>query len=102
MSDEHDVYTLHIEHSVPDYTVWKRAFDSDPVGRGRLGVRQHRVLRAADDPGYVTIELDFETRQEAETLLDAMRAVWGQVAGTLVAGPLASISERVELQDYRA
>jgi hypothetical protein len=43
------MYVLRIEHSVPDYEGWKRAFDSDPLGRKKSGVRQYRVLRAVDN-----------------------------------------------------
>lgn len=48
MSDSHTI--LRIEHRVPDYDQWKQAFDNDPVGRERMGVRRYRVLRSLDDP----------------------------------------------------
>jgi hypothetical protein len=35
------MYILRTEHPVPDYDGWKKAFDSDPVGREKLGVRRH-------------------------------------------------------------
>ena len=32
---------VRVEHPVPDYEIWKReAFDRDPLGRERSGVRQ--------------------------------------------------------------
>ena len=34
---------LYIEHAVRDFDAWKRAFDSDPVGREQNGVRRYRV-----------------------------------------------------------
>lgn len=70
--------TLHIEHPTPSFDTWKRAFDSDPAGRRQSGVRRYRVSRAVDDPNYVMIDLEFDTREEAEALLRVMRAVWGQ------------------------
>jgi hypothetical protein len=33
------MYILRIEHPVPDFEGWKTAFDSDPVGREKSGVR---------------------------------------------------------------
>src|SRR5262249_21775323 len=36
---------LHIEHPIRDFDLWKKAFDSDPIGRERSGVRHHQVLR---------------------------------------------------------
>ncbi len=51
------------------------AFDSDPIGRERSGVRRYLVLRATDDPNYVMIDLEFDSASEAE----AVKAVLGNV-----------------------
>jgi hypothetical protein len=59
------MYVLRIEHSVPGYEGWKRAFDSDPLGRKKSGVRRYRVLRAVDNPNYVMIDLELHTTNEA-------------------------------------
>ena len=87
---------LRIEHPVPDYQGWKQAFDSDPVDRRKSGVRRYQVMQAADDPNYVLIDLEFDTLQEAEALLAAMREVWRQVDGTIMFNPTARIVESVE------
>jgi hypothetical protein len=92
------MYVLHIEHAVPNFDGWKRAFDGDPVGRKRSGVRSYRVLRAVDDPNYVIIDLEFETHEEAEGLLAAMRQVWSRVEGTVMVNPTARVAEVVEAQ----
>ncbi|HEX2995123.1 MAG TPA: hypothetical protein VHP14_09865 [Anaerolineales bacterium] len=94
------MYILRIEHPVPDYDRWKQAFDSDPVGRAKLGVRCYQVLRAVDDPNYVMIDLEFDTAHEAEELLNAMRNVWGRVQGTVILNPQARIVEAVETKAY--
>ncbi len=73
------MYVLRIEHPVPDYDSWKTAFESDPVGRERSGVRRYRILRPTDDPNYVMIDLEFDSESESEALLAAMRKVWGRV-----------------------
>ena len=91
---------LRIEHAVTDYDTWKEAFDSDPVGRERSGVRSYRVLRRAGDPGYVMIDLEFDTSDAAQALLDAMRRVWAGPARSLVSGPRAEIAEPVEAKSY--
>ena len=88
---------LHIEHPVPDYEGWKRAFDADPVGRKKMGVRRYRVSRAVDDPKFVMIDLEFDTVAEAEGLLAAMRVVWGNVQGTIMNDPKARVAEVVEV-----
>ncbi len=94
------MFVLHIEHHVPDYDGWKQAFDSDPAGREKSGVRRYQVLRSVDDPNYVTIDLEFQTKAEAEGLLAAMQVVWGRVQGSVIAGPQWRLSEVVETKAY--
>ena len=94
------MHILRIEHPVPDYDGWKKAFDSDPVGRERSGVRRHRVFRPLDDPNYVMIDLEFNTAKEAEAMLAALRALWGRVEGTMMRNPQARIVEVVETESY--
>lgn len=87
---------LRIEHPVPDYDAWKQAFDRDPVGRQRSGVRRYRIMRPVDDPHYVLIDLEFDTAGEADSLLAAMREVWARVTGVVMTDPRARIVETVE------
>ena len=94
------MYILHIEHPVPNYESWKQAFDSDPVGRQKSGVRRYQISRAVDDPNYVMIDLEFDTVSQAEGLLAAMRVVWGRVEGTIMMSPKARIVEAVEAKEY--
>jgi ribosomal protein L35AE/L33A len=91
---------LRIEHPVPSFDGWKAAFDSDPVGRERSGVRRYRILRSMDDPNYVMIDLEFDDKSEAEALLAAMREVWSRVEGTIMWNPQAHIVEVVESKKY--
>ena len=91
---------LHIEHPIRDFDTWKAAFDRDPAGRERSGVRRYRVLRPLDDPNYVMIDLEFDTASQAEALLAAMRVVWGRVEGTVMMNPQARIVEAVETKAY--
>ncbi len=39
---------VQIEHPVPNFDAWKKAFDSDPVSRERSGVRRYQVLRPVE------------------------------------------------------
>lgn len=94
------MYILRIEHPVPNYEGWKQAFDSDPVGRQKSGVRRYQISRAVDDPNYVMIDLEFDTVSQAEGLLAAMRVVWGRVEGTIMMSPKARIVEAVETKEY--
>lgn len=87
---------LHIEHAVPNFDMWKQAFDSDPVNRKQSGVRRYRVMRPVDKANFAIIELEFDTVPAAEALLAAMRQVWSRVQGTLIEAPQVRITELVE------
>ena len=90
-----------ILQAVRDYDAWKKAFDSDPVGRERGGVRRYRVFRPTDDPNYIIVELEFDTSDEAEAFRAALRDLWGRVEDDLgLDGPRARIVEAVESKEY--
>lgn len=91
---------LQIEHPVASFEGWKQAFDSDPVGRRRSGVRRYRILRPLDKPNHAIIELEFDSVGEAETLLAGLRTLWSRVEGTVISNPQARIVEMVETVEY--
>ena len=93
------MFILQIEHPVPNYDAWKKAFDSDPINRKQSGVRRYRVFRPIDQPNYAIIELEFDSINEAEGLLAAMREVWRGVQGTIIESPQVRIVEVVESQE---
>jgi hypothetical protein len=95
------MYTLHIEHEIHDFEAWQAAFDRDPAGRQRSGVRHYRVSRPVDDPNYVLIDLDFPSAHQAEDFAAAMRAVWQSPAAApaLRGAPKTSIVEMVTSSD---
>jgi hypothetical protein len=95
------VPVLQIEHSVRDFDAWKQAFDNDPLGRERSGVRSYRILRPADDPNRVVVDLEFDSREEAESFREALRGLWQRiVAEGLIENPGARILEPVESKAY--
>lgn len=94
------MYTLQIEHPVPDFDGWKGAFDNDPVGRQRGGVLRHRIFRKVDDPNYVIIELEFNKLSEADSFLISLQKLWGKVEGTVMNNPRARIVEEIESKEY--
>ncbi len=93
--------TLRIEHPVPDFDAWRRAFDADPLDRRGAGVRRYRVMRSADDPSHAIVNLDFDTREEAEAMRAALQRMWGRVQREGLIGEgrahLAEILETTEL-----
>lgn len=94
------MYILRIEHAVMNYEGWKKAFDSDPAGRQKSGVRVYRIIRPVDDPNYVIIDLEFDTTAEAEAFLKVMRNIWGEVAGKIIMNPQVHLAEIVETGKY--
>jgi hypothetical protein len=95
------MFILRIEHPVPSFEGWKRAFDSDPVGRKRGGVRRYRVSRPTDDPRFVTIDLEFDTAPQAEAMLTALRGLWQRVEGDVMRDPHTRVLEMVDSQELR-
>jgi ribosomal protein L35AE/L33A len=90
------MHIVQIEHPVPDYDGWKRAFDSDPVKRKQSGVKRFKILRPIDDPKYVIIELELDSSKEAESFLTAIRNLWKDAEGKVMFNPKARIIEIVE------
>jgi hypothetical protein len=91
---------LQIEHKVPSFDGWKKAFDSDPINRKKSGVRRYRILRPADDPNYVIIDLEFDTLDDAEAALTALRKLWIEVEGKVMVNPQTRILNIVENIEY--
>jgi hypothetical protein len=90
---------VRIEHSVPNFEKWKQVFDSDPADRKGSGVRRYQVLRAQDDPNYVMIDLEFDSRGEAEAFLLTMERIWGGPGKAVMQNPRARIVDRLEARD---
>lgn len=89
--------TLHIQHAVNSFEAWKRAFDSDPIGRKASGVRRHRVRRAVAEPDLVMIDLEFDDVPQAKAFLEKLRRLWsGGPAQSLMRNPQAWVTETVE------
>jgi hypothetical protein len=83
-----------------DFDAWKRAFDSDPVGRREHGVRRHWIFRSPE-ADYVVIGLEFDSLEEASgfkaDLDSALGAVWAKM---VVDGSAARVLEEAETVDY--
>jgi hypothetical protein len=96
------LYILQIEHQIRDFDTWKAAFERDPAGRQRGGVRRYRVLRPIDDQHYVKIDLELDSASAAEAFREAMRAVWqsSSAAPALVGAAQARIVEVMERTEY--
>lgn len=88
------MFTLHIEHPVTDFATWQAAFARFEQLRQQAGVRSYAVRRPVDDPRYVSIDLDFETGDQAEGFLQILRTrVWASPASSpaLVGDPITRV-----------
>lgn len=88
--------TLRIQHAVPAFDAWKQAFESDPIDRKGAGVRRYRILRSVADPNFVMIDLDLDTVDEAEALLQKLRRLWSGAGQAVMRNPEAWIVQTIE------
>lgn len=92
---------LRIEHGVSNFDSWKKAFDSDPIGRQKSGVRRYRILRPTDDTNYVMIDMEFDSLKAAENFGSALRNLWGSTeAQKVMQNPKLRIVEQMETKEY--
>ena len=94
--------TLHIQHEVRDFEIWKAAFDQAAEMRVRGGVRRYVISRPVDQPLNVMIDLEFDDRKSAETYLGILKAnVWQtpQAQAAVDGGIQTTILEQVEAKD---
>lgn len=65
-------------------------------------MRSYRVLRPADDPDYIVLDLEFDTSAEAQTFGAALECLRGSGGATpaLAGKPQTRILETVERKDY--
>mgnify|MGYP002397686097 CR=1 FL=1 len=90
---------LHIEHPVPNFEGWKKAFESDPIDRKSSGVKRYKLYRSTSNPNYVAIDLEFDNVENAENTLNKLQVLWGQVEGKVMSGPKAQIFDVIESTD---
>lgn len=91
---------LQIEHEVPNYEGWKKAFDNDPIGREKSGVKRYRVYRAADNANYVVVDLEFDNVEGAEMMLQLLRKLWTKVEGSVMMNPKTRILNVADSKGY--
>lgn len=67
---------LHIENTVRDYDAWKAVFDKFERFRADHGVRAYRLTRSVAEPSQVTVDLDFDTAEEAVAFRGELKKIW--------------------------
>lgn len=94
------MFILQIEHPVPDYNGWKKAFDSDPLKRQASGVKSYRIFRMAENLNHVIVELEFDDLNKAEKMHDGLKQLWGRVEGSIIMKPQSRILELAEAVQF--
>jgi hypothetical protein len=75
--------TLRIEHAIHDYEMWKAAFDRFAEARANAGVRGFAVRQPADDPKFVTLDLEFDSADGAQAFATFLaQRVWSSPASS--------------------
>ncbi len=65
------------------------------MDRKGSGVRYYRVYRSVADPNFAMIDLEFDTAQAAEGMLERLRQLWAGPGGAVMRNPEAWIVETV-------
>ena len=96
------MHVLQIEHPVRDFETWKAAFDGAQERREVGRVRRYQIYRPVDDPKYIAVDLEFDSRDEAEAFMLGLEEMWRSPQAALVLGgsPRARIVDTVETKVY--
>lgn len=88
--------TLHIEHPITDFTIWRAAFDRFAPAREQAGMTAQRVRRPVDDEHFVVVDLEFPDPSQARGFLAFLEQnVWSTPANSpaLAGTPTARVLE---------
>jgi hypothetical protein len=63
---------LIVHHRVADFDAWRAVYESEPVGQMQraAGVRDHAVMRPADDPTMVVVVHTFDSPEAAASFME--------------------------------
>jgi hypothetical protein len=82
---------------VDDYDAWKPTFDSDPAG-ARKEAKGHRILRSAEDPNEVFIQVEFASPEEAAAARERLVSSGVLERVSVTSGP--ALAEEAETVAY--
>jgi len=82
---------------VDDYDAWKPVFDSDPAG-ARKEAKGHRILRSAEDPNELFIQVEFASAEEAAAARERLVSSGVLERVSVTAGP--ALAEEAETVAY--
>ena len=65
--------TLFARHKVKEFDAWKIAYDAFNAERKTMGVTEHGIYQAADNPNDVTVYHEFDNMDAAKAFADSPR-----------------------------
>jgi hypothetical protein len=90
--------TLRIEHAIHDYDTWQRAFDRFADVRAKAGVLRYAIRQPADDPAFLSLDLEFGSAGQAAEFAGFLHAnVWSAPE----ASPALAGKPRTQILDLR-
>ena len=93
---------LQIEHPVRDYEAWKAVFDANEPRRQAGQVRGYHIYRPIDDTAFVAMDLEFDSRDDAEAFERGLQGLWRTSGAERVLGgaPRSRVVEAVDERTY--
>ena len=82
---------------VDEYDAWKPVFDSDPAG-ARKEAKGHRILRSAEDPNELFIQVEFASAEKAAAARERLVSSGVLERVSVTAGP--ALAEEAETVAY--
>jgi hypothetical protein len=82
---------LEIDQQVDNFESWKKIFDSDPVYREKMKVKQYQICRFTSEPNHVLVSLLFADVADARIMLAALQTLWGNMRNNIIAEPVARL-----------
>jgi hypothetical protein len=73
---ESDMNSLHIENTVRDFDEWKAVFDKFDRFRAEKNVRSYRLARSVEDANQITIDMEFDSLEDATSFRTALEQIW--------------------------
>ncbi|MEU0092434.1 hypothetical protein [Kribbella sp. NPDC006257] len=68
--------TVHVVNQISDYDAWKQAFDRYDGARRDHHVLAYRISQPADDDHAVYVDLDFQSRHDADEFVHLLERIW--------------------------
>jgi hypothetical protein len=70
---EAEMVRMFVRHTVRDYKLWRKAYNSFDKERKTMGAKRHAVYRSAVKPNDITVSHDFQDLRVAKAFAKSRR-----------------------------